>query len=79
MNDEQIERIVETSKRMQEIGEFTSSTANDGLFDALIEAVLNVAMAMQEQTERDDVEIVSAIIGAASAVLVGWVTEYEDG
>jgi hypothetical protein len=41
--------------------------------------VLNVAVAMREQTERDDIEIVSAIVGSVAGILIGWTTEYEDG
>jgi uncharacterized membrane protein YqgA involved in biofilm formation len=79
MDNEQIEKIVESSKRMQEVGEFISSTANDALLDNFTEAVLNVAVAMREQTERDDLEIVSAIVGSVAGILIGWTTEYEDG
>jgi hypothetical protein len=78
MDEEQIERIVESSKRMQEVSEFTSNTANDDLFDSLAETALNVAIAMREQTECSDIEIISSVVGSISAILVGWIIEYED-
>lgn len=79
MDADRIERIVEGSKRMQEIGEFTTSEDANELMEGLAEVVIGLFQAMQEATELTDIEIVSAIVGSTSGILVGWVTEFEDG
>lgn len=73
MNEEEIERIVESSKRMQAIAEFTTAQSTDELLDLLSKAVMLLAMAMRDETELDTVEIASAITGSVSGIMVAWV------
>ena len=73
MDEDQIEQIVATSRRMQEVGEFIAHEESRELFEELGLAVLRVAASMREKTELGDDEIAAACVGSVTAVLIGWI------
>jgi hypothetical protein len=79
MDEETIERIVESSKRMQEVAEFTTSDDTGVLLDTMTKVVMMLAMTMKDQTNLDDVEIASAVTAAVAGMLIAWVQIEQDG
>jgi hypothetical protein len=77
MNEEEIERIVESSKRMQAVAEFTNDDEVGELLEKMAEAILNVVTAMQEKTELDDLEISSSVAGSCAGIVISYFLEFE--